>query len=151
MTTQDTQVFDYIVVGAGAAGCVVANRLSADPNRSVLLFEVGGSDDFFTATRFLDLESLFSLWGPATDWGYSTESSPGMNGRSIPITQGKVLGAAAPPMAVSISVATGATTTTGDPSATRGGPIEMCCLILRNPRTTQGEKVSTTAPVDPSQ
>lgn len=92
MATQDTQVFDYIIVGAGAAGCVVANRLSADPNRSVLLLEAGGSDDFFTATRFLDLESLFSLWGPATDWGYSTEPSPGMNGRSIPITQGKVLG-----------------------------------------------------------
>jgi choline dehydrogenase len=92
MTTQNMQVFDYIIVGAGAAGCVVANRLSADPNRSVLLLEAGGSDDFFTATRFLDLELLFSLWGPATDWGYSTEPSPEMNGRSIPITQGKVLG-----------------------------------------------------------
>lgn len=92
MTAQDTQEFDYIVVGAGAAGCVVANRLSADPNRSVLLLEAGGDDDFFRATRFLDLASLFSLWGPATDWGYSTEPSPGMNGRSIPITQGKVVG-----------------------------------------------------------
>jgi choline dehydrogenase len=92
MTTQDTQVFDYIVIGAGAAGCVVANRLSADPHRSVLLLEAGGSDDFFTATHFLDLADLFALWGPATDWGYSTEPSPGMNDRSIPITQGKVLG-----------------------------------------------------------
>jgi choline dehydrogenase len=92
MTTQDVQIFDYIIAGAGAGGCVVANRLSADPNRSVLLLEAGGSDDFFTATRFLDLADLFSLWGPATDWGYSTEPSPGMNSRSIPITQGKVLG-----------------------------------------------------------
>jgi choline dehydrogenase len=92
VTAQDTQGFDYIVVGAGAAGCVVANRLSADPNRTVLLLEGGGNDEFFTATRFLDLASLFSLWDNQTDWGYSTEPSPGMNGRSIPITQGKVLG-----------------------------------------------------------
>jgi choline dehydrogenase len=54
--------------------------------------EAGGDDDFFRATRFLDLESLFSLWGPETDWGYSTEPNPGLNGRSIPITQGKVVG-----------------------------------------------------------
>ena len=90
--SQDRQTFDYIVVGAGAAGCVLANRLSTNPDVSVLLLEAGGSDEFFTNTRFLDLPSLFSLWGPDTDWGYSTEPSPGMNGRSIPITQGKVLG-----------------------------------------------------------
>src|SRR4051812_35947377 len=89
---QDPHAFDYIVIGAGAAGCVIANRLSADPDTSVLLLEAGGSDAFFTNTRFLDLASLFSLWSPETDWGYSTEPSPGMNGRSIPITQGKVLG-----------------------------------------------------------
>jgi choline dehydrogenase len=92
MAAQDMNAFDYIVVGAGCAGCVVANRLSADGNRSVLLLEAGGNDDFFTNTRFLDLPSLFSLWGPATDWGYSTEPSPSMNNRAIPITQGKVLG-----------------------------------------------------------
>jgi len=92
MSSQDTSTYDYIIVGSGAAGSVVANRLSADPDRSVLLIEAGGSDDFFTNTRFLDLASLFSLWGPATDWGYSTEPSPGKNGKSIPITQGKVLG-----------------------------------------------------------
>src|SRR5579884_3298005 len=89
---QDTNTYDYIVIGAGASGCVIANRLSADPGRSVLLLEAGGSDEFFTNTRFLDLASLFSLWSPETDWGYATEPSPGMNGRSIPITQGKVLG-----------------------------------------------------------
>jgi choline dehydrogenase len=92
VNAQDTNAFDYIVVGAGAAGCVIANRLSADSATSVLLLEAGGSDAFFTNTRFLDLASLFSLWSPETDWGYSTEPSPGMNGRSIAITQGKVLG-----------------------------------------------------------
>lgn len=92
MSEQEGQTFDYIVAGAGCAGCVVANRLSADSGRTVLLLEAGGNDDFFQSTRMLDLASLFSLWTPATDWGYSTEPSPGANGRSIPITQGKVLG-----------------------------------------------------------
>lgn len=92
MAAQETAIFDYIVVGAGASGCVIANRLSADPTKTVLLLEAGGSDDFFTNTRFLDLPSLFSLWGPETDWGYSAEPARGINGRAVPITQGKVLG-----------------------------------------------------------
>lgn len=92
MSAQEQSEFDYIVVGAGAAGCVIANRLSADGSRSVLLLEAGGSDEFFTSTRMLDLASLFSLWTADTDWGYSTEASPGANGRALPITQGKVLG-----------------------------------------------------------
>ncbi|HKN97478.1 MAG TPA: GMC family oxidoreductase N-terminal domain-containing protein [Pseudonocardiaceae bacterium] len=90
--TGEPDTFDYIVVGAGAAGCVVANRLSAVPDQSVLLLEAGGSDEFFAQTRFTDLESLFALWGPETDWGFTTEPVRGLNGRSIPITQGKVLG-----------------------------------------------------------
>ena len=92
MTAQGTTDYDYIVVGAGASGCVIANRLSADSTKNVLLLEAGGNDDFFTNTRFLDLPSLFSLWGPLTDWGYSAEPAPGINGRAVPITQGKVLG-----------------------------------------------------------
>jgi choline dehydrogenase len=86
------QTYDYIVAGAGAAGCVVANRLSADPDRSVLVLEAGGSDDSFQATHLVGIPSLFMLWGPETDWGYSTEPSPAASGRGIPITQGKVLG-----------------------------------------------------------
>jgi choline dehydrogenase len=90
--TQDRNKFNYIVVGAGAAGCVVANRLSANPDTTVLLLEAGGSDDFYTKTRFVDLASLFSLWEPKTDWGFLGEPSTGLNGRGFPITQGKVVG-----------------------------------------------------------
>ena len=92
MTAQDGSEFDYVVVGAGAAGCVVANRLSADGKRPVLLLEAGGSDEFFTKTRMLDLADLFALWTADTDWGYTTTPTPGADNRALPITQGKVLG-----------------------------------------------------------
>ncbi len=92
MTAQDGSEFDYVVVGAGAAGCVVANRLSADGKRRVLLLEAGGSDEFFTKTRMLDLADLFALWTADTDWGYTTTPTPGADNRALPITQGKVLG-----------------------------------------------------------
>jgi choline dehydrogenase len=88
---KNDQTFDYVVIGAGAAGCVVANRLSADPSVTVLLLEAGGSDKDFATAR-LDLPALFSLWGPDTSWGYNAESDPGLNGRRMHITQGKVLG-----------------------------------------------------------
>jgi choline dehydrogenase len=89
---QNANTFDYIVAGAGASGCVIANRLSEKGDRTVLLLEAGGSDDFFTSTRMLDLASLFSLWTADTDWGYNTEPNPGTNGRAVEITQGRVLG-----------------------------------------------------------
>ena len=82
--------FDYVIVGAGAAGCVLANRLSADPNISVLLLEAGGKDDWIWI--HIPVGYLFCIGNPRTDWCYRTEAEAGLNGRSILYARGKVLG-----------------------------------------------------------
>jgi len=85
------RTFDYIIVGAGAAGCVIAYRLVKNLGCSVLLLEAGGPDSN-PAIHNTDMQSMTSLWGSNADWGYSTEPEPGLGGRQISITQGKVLG-----------------------------------------------------------
>jgi choline dehydrogenase len=82
--------FDYIIVGAGTAGCVLANRLSADPDVSVLLLEAGGKDDYFWID--IPIGYLYTIGNPRTDWCYTLEPDPGLNGRSIGYARGKVLG-----------------------------------------------------------
>jgi choline dehydrogenase len=91
----DIQLFDYVIVGSGPAGCVLSNRLSADPAVRVLLLEAGRSDTDFPASQICDLPSLFAMWGPESDWGYATEVEAGLNNRSMPIIQGRVLGGGA--------------------------------------------------------
>jgi choline dehydrogenase len=82
--------FDYVIVGAGSAGCVAANRLSADPDVSVLLIEAGGRDDWIWI--HIPVGYLYCIDNPRTDWRYRTEPCDGLNGRSIIYARGKVLG-----------------------------------------------------------
>ncbi len=84
------QEFDYIIVGAGTAGCVLANRLSAEPGTTVLLLEAGGKDDYFWID--IPVGYLYTIGNPRTDWCYVTEPDAGLNGRSIGYARGKVLG-----------------------------------------------------------
>ncbi|WP_309731589.1 GMC family oxidoreductase N-terminal domain-containing protein [Chamaesiphon sp. OTE_75_metabat_556] len=83
--------FDYIIVGAGAAGCVIAYRLIKNLDCRVLLVEAGDRDRH-PAIHNTDLPSMTSLWGSAVDWNYVTETQAGLADRTIPISQGKVLG-----------------------------------------------------------
>ena len=87
---RDLGTFDYVIVGAGAAGCVLANRLSADPDVSVLLLEAGGKDDWIWI--HIPVGYLFCINNPRTDWCYKTEPEPGLNGRVINYARGRGLG-----------------------------------------------------------
>ncbi len=83
-------VYDYIIVGAGSAGCVLANRLSENPQNQVLVLEAGGKDNWIWF--HIPVGYLFAIGNPRADWLFKTEPVPGLNGRSLNYPRGKVVG-----------------------------------------------------------
>ena len=90
MSPSEPLDFDHVIVGAGTAGCLLANRLSADSRKRVLLVEAGGSDNYHWI--HIPVGYLHCIGNPRTDWLYVTEAEPGLNGRSLRYPRGKVLG-----------------------------------------------------------
>src|SRR5437762_5546882 len=86
----DFGAYDYVVAGAGTAGCLLANRLSANPNTRVLVLEAGGVDRWIWF--HIPVGYLFAIGSPRADWMFRTDPDPGLNGRSIAYPRGKVLG-----------------------------------------------------------
>ena len=86
----DKQVFDIIIVGAGTAGCLLANRLSANKNLNIALIEAGGSDNYHWI--HIPVGYLYCMGNKRTDWLYKTSSQPGLNGRHLNYPRGKVMG-----------------------------------------------------------
>lgn len=82
--------FDYIIIGGGTAGCLLANRLSADANKRVLLIEAGRKDDYHWI--HIPVGYLYCIGNPRTDWLYNTEPDAGLNGRTLRYPRGKTLG-----------------------------------------------------------
>jgi choline dehydrogenase len=86
----EAEAYDYVIVGGGTAGCVLANRLSADPSVSVLLIEAGGKDDWIWIR--IPVGYLYCIDNPRTDWRFRTEHEAGLNGRALNYPRGRVLG-----------------------------------------------------------
>ena len=89
-TTMNDTTFDYIIIGAGTAGCLLANRLSADASKRVLLIEAGPKDDYHWI--HIPVGYLYCIGNPRTDWLFKTEAEAGLNGRSLIYPRGKTLG-----------------------------------------------------------
>ncbi|WP_310567696.1 GMC family oxidoreductase N-terminal domain-containing protein [Hydrogenophaga sp.] len=88
--SEHSTTFDHVIIGAGTAGCLLANRLSADASKRVLLIEAGRKDDYHWI--HIPVGYLYCIGNPRTDWLYQTEADPGLNGRKLRYPRGKTLG-----------------------------------------------------------
>src|SRR3978361_564833 len=150
--------FDYIVVGAGTAGCIVANRLSAKPASRVLILEAGGDDNWIWF--HIPVGYLFAIGNPRSDWMFKTEPEAGLNGRALAYPRGKVIGGSSAINAM-ISMRGQAAdydhwrepgadrlpiTIIGGSSACPAGAMTMCCRCSAGSRITFWATASTMAP-----
>ena len=119
--------FDFVIIGAGSAGCALANRLSADAKYSVALLEAGGRDT--NPWIHIPVGYFKTMDNPKTDWRYRTESDPGLNGRDIPWPRGRVLGAAARSTAYFMCAGKPKISIIGGNWATPAGRGKMFCPI----------------------
>ena len=119
--------FDYVIVGAGSAGCVLANRLSEDPGTSVCVLEAGPRDWHPYIHLPAGFIKTFHMKG--INWAYQQEPGPWTGGRSIYAPRGKTLGAPPRSMVTSTTAASARISTPGRSSAIAAGAIRMCCRI----------------------
>ena len=115
-------MYDYIIIGAGSAGCVLANRLSANPHHRVLLLEAGGPDK----RQEIHIPAAFSkLFKSPEDWNYNTEPNPELHNRQLYWPRGKVLGGSSSMNAMMFMI-------NGRNWAMKNGVLMMYCPILKN-------------------
>src|SRR5436305_372381 len=137
--------YDFVIVGAGSAGCVLANRLSADPGTRVLVIEAGGKD----TNPWIHIPAGFyrNIYHPEITWQFETEPVPGLDGRRISWPRGKVLGGSSSINGLIYIRGQKQDSTIGASSAASAGAMTTCCPISAVPRTRSAAPTIITAPV----
>ena len=130
-----SETYDYIVVGAGTAGCLLANRLSADRKVRVLLLEAGGRDNYHWI--HIPVGYLYLMGNPRTDWGFKTAAEPGLNGRSLAYPRGRCSGGCSSINGMIYMRGQARDYDTVAPDGqSRAGPGTMCCPTSSSTRTS---------------